>query len=124
LSPIQQLIKQFEDAGIGAQPPAGNSVYVGSLLHRAGNRISTTEWPLLRSVSNGDDRSSSPMSPDAEEPAALRNRPLMSSAPPSQPGDTRLSNETGRTAVSPYQRLSTPTRPILAGPAFDPLNGK
>lgn len=123
LSPIQQLIKQFEDAGIGAQPPAGNSAYVGSLLHRAGNRISTSEWPLLRSVSHGDDRSSSPVSPDAEEPAALRNRALMS-PPPSQPGYTRLSSETGRAAASPYQRLSTPTRPILAGPAFEPLNGK
>lgn len=121
LSPVQKLIKQFEDAGIGAQAPSGHAVHSGSLLHRVGNRISTTEWPLLRGVSDGDGRNSNPASPTAEGPDPWRSRPL---SPPLQPGYTRLSSEAGRAAVSPYQRLSTAGRTIQVGPAFEPANGK
>lgn len=129
LSPVRQLIKQFEDAGIGAQSPIGNAAHIGSLLRNAGNRISTTEWPLLRSVSDGDgggsrahggDRGSQPSSPVAAEPVLLRSRPL---SPPLQPGYTRLSSEVGRAAASPYQRVSTAGRAVQVGPGFEPFRG-
>lgn len=114
LSPVQQLGKKSEDADIGVQAPVRGYEHVGSLLHRSGNRISTTARPLLRSVSDDD--------AGQHDHGSTGSRGSLDSlvtssedGASSRPDYARLSSSGSR--ISPYQRLATTGRTIQVGPA-------
>lgn len=102
LSPVQQLSKKFEDAGIGVQAPVKSSEHVG-------NRIITTAWPLLRSVSDGG---------MATARTGSRDSLVTSSEDGASPRPDYARLASGGSMTSPYQRLSTSSRTIQVGPAF------